>query len=846
VTYPYRLSSLVWVTVPLCAFVALFWIDTRRIRRAEDVSRTSGWSVAETPPGAPGADAGWRPRLIVPGHDDGSYEWLDQTRQMLARGEWRLRRVDYENAPFGREVHSASPYRWWLGLIACVDHSASGRPPGKSLEGAALVADPLLHMLLLAGTALFVAWQFGVFPAAIVSIGLVALFPLAAQFLPGAPDDHGLARACAIWSLLPLLAGIGGSRPAGSDAGRRTRRLFLLAGVAGAIGLWISVAHEVPVLVGIALGALLAAAGEHADAAKAPAAPPAAAPWRTWALGGAATVLAAYLLEYFPAHMGSLRLRAVHPLYGLAWLGGGELLAQAQAWIGQRKPVTSPPNPGGRVLAADAIAAAWIEHRKPRRSRRDNIAGALAILAMASVPAAMLRNRELGFMSLDMPALRLTRLPGGPTAADFAAWVSRDGLSAMAWATLLPLLLVVPAIWLLVRHAASPGARASILTALGPVMVALGFACRELDWWNGVDAALLALLAAAASSIAWAVGHRPGRWALSGFVALVFLPGLLQVLPRNGAGARDALSDSDVVGLIERDLARWLALHAAGRDAVVLAPFNETAALNYYGGLRGLATLAWENRDGFEAAVRIAGATNTEEAFELIQRRGVTHIIVPSWDSHLDMYAHMGSGQPEDTFLGRLRRWELPPWLRPVAYLIPKVGGFEGRSVAVFEVVENQDEATAQGRLAEYFAETGQAELAASAGAALRRYPADLGALAARAQVAIALRDGEGFAECIDLLLHSLSGGADRFLAWDRRVSLAVVLAQGQQVDLARMEVVHCLADADDAKLRALDAGPLYRLQVLSSGLGLGIADPRLHELALELLPPEYRRRLEP
>jgi len=819
-------------------------MDTQRVRRVDYVSGTAGWSLSDATD-MPAGNSGWQPRLIAPEHDNESYEWLDQTRQMFARGEWRVRHVDYENAPFGREEYSASAYRWWLGLIAWVDHAASGRPLAMSVERAALFADPLLHMLLLAATTILVAWQFGVFPAAIISIGLVALFPFAAEYLPGAPADHGLAQACAIWSVLPLLAGIKAVHSAGAGADRRARRWFLLAGVAGGIGMWISVAQQVPVLLGIGLGALMAAGLEGGDSAKAQAGAAGTAPWRTWALGGAAASLGAYLVEYYPAHMGSLQLRVIHPLYGLAWLGGGELLAQAAGWLRQRKPDPGPPNARG-VLAADAITAAWVERRRPVRSARDTVAGVLAAAAVAAVPVAMWRARDLGFMELDLPALRLTRLPDGPMATNLSAWVSRDGMSAMAWATLLPLLLIGPAIWLLGHRATGVGARASIAVALGPVLVALGFACRELSWWNGTDGALLALLAAATASMPGAGSQGPGRWGWCGLVALAMLPGAVQIMPRASADGKSALNGAEMVGLVERDLAHWLALHASGREALILAPSDETVTLYYYGGLRGLATLGWENRDGFGAAVRIASASTPEEALELIEARKVTHIVVPSWDSHLDVYARNEPGQPEDTFMGRLQRWELPPWLRPVAYPIPRIAGLEGQSVAVFEVVEAQDEATAESRLAEYFAEMEQTELAASAEMALHRFPADLGALVGRAQVEIARADMDSFGQTMDLLLHCLSGGADRALPWDRRVSLAVVLAQGQQIGLARVEVMQCLADVDEAKLRALSAGSLYRLQVLSKALGLGIADSRLRELAVGLLPPELRGRLVP
>ena len=85
----------------------------------------------------------------------------------------------------------------------------------------------------------------------------------------------------------------------------RTRRMFFLAGAAGAAGLWVNVAHQVPILFGIAMGAMIAAGRRRAsrrtntsEAAPVP-------PWRAWALGGAVASLVAYLAEFFPGHMGS-------------------------------------------------------------------------------------------------------------------------------------------------------------------------------------------------------------------------------------------------------------------------------------------------------------------------------------------------------------------------------------------------------------------------------------------------------------------------------------------------------------------------------------------------------------
>lgn len=807
------------MTIPLVALGFLVWINVLRIRHVEYVSgvgESSGLmpAIAGAPPAG---SSNWQPRLIVPGHDNASYEWLDQTRQMFAAREWRVRHVDYENVPFGHAVYAASPFRWWLGFVAWCDHKFSGRPLDESVERGALVSDPLLQQLLLLGTAVFAAWRFGVVSAALLALGLATIFPLAGEFLPGAPDDHGLAQFGAIWSVLTLLAGVWVLHSAAKDAEIRARRWYFVAGVAGGLGMWISVAVQVPVLAGIAAGALLAAWVARGSVKEGGDKAPAMGLWRAWAMGGAVTCLATYLIEFFPSHMGAWEIRAIHPLYGLAWLGGGELLARA---------------------------VGWIQYRKPVRGIRDLVAVVLAVAAVAVLPVAMWRTQNHGFLEVTLSSFRLTRLPGGASATSLWAWLVHDGVTAEAQVTFLPVLLIAPAVWLLMRRSTGLGPRSVIAIALGPVVVALAFACRHLSWWSGFDGLLLVSVAATTAAMRGTFDRRLARWGWPGLAALLLLPGAIHLVPQTRAGAEVTLNETEVFGLIERDLARWLAKHAGVDRTVVLAPHNQTTALYYYGGLRGVVTLGWENRDGLTVAMRILSASTPEEAKELIDRRGITHIIMPSWDSYLDTYAQMGMGQLEGTFINPLHSWRLPPWLKPVPYQLPTIAGFEGQSVVILEVVEDQNDAAALSRLAEYFIEMGQLDLAASSGQALRRFPADLGALVARAQVEIARGDPADFTRSIEQLKSRLSAGADRFMPWDRRVSLAVVLMRGKEPDLSREQVRRCLGTVDEAKLRSLTTGSLYRLQVLGKAFGLEIADPRLRELARYLLPSDLRSRL--
>ena len=811
-----RILPRAWVVAPACACGYLAWSAHVRVEHVDYVSGLVGRARAVDAPDAasPTGYADGQRELIVEERSEASFHWIAQTQQMLARGEARVRHVDYENAPFGRDVTSASPYRWWLGGLAWLDHAFSGRPLGMCVERAALAADPLLGLLLVAGAAAFAARRFGGYAAALLALGLAGAFPLATLFLPAMPDARGLATLCALGSVLALLAGML-APPRGGPAPVRAGRWFALAGVIGGAGFWVDPPTQAPLAAGIALGALLAAWVGRRCAA--PGGPP---PWRAWAGAGGAAVLAACLAEDFPGRLGSWRLEHIHPLYGIAWICGGELLARAQAWI-RGGP---PPRSAGAVLAAALCAA-----------------------GVAAVPWVMWRTGDPGFLARDLGWARLGGLPGAPLAAGLWDLLRRGGAAADLWAALLPLAGAGAAAGLMLRRATPPGSRVAIALALGPALVAVGFACRELAWWGVADAAILALVAAAAAGD-WARVGASGRWILAPAVLLLAVPGLVRTAPRAAAGPGAALTAPEAEELVERHLAHWLARRSGEPGAVVYAPPSETTTLCYFGGLRGIGSFAPGNATGFGNALAIAGARTMEEAQGNLVGRGVRYLVIPSWDPFFDEFAQRYlekrfAGR-QDLLVGALRRWDVPPWLRPVPYQIPLGGGFAGQSVLVFEVVDPQPAPAAAGRLAEYLVETGRLDDAAAVGERLRRFPADVGALCARAQVERARGESAAFARTLDTLLARLAAGGDRYLAWDRRVSLAIVLTQGGRMDLARDQVRRCLADASGARLRSLSTGSLYGLLVLGRSFGLEIAEPGLRALAIDLLPAELSGRL--
>jgi len=769
-----RFASLV---LCLCAVGISIWVHITQIQRVETVTRlpTPSGVATEVSGRSPTGYADGQRGLILAARNVDSFHWVMQTQQMFGLHEWRVRHVDYDNAPEGREVSTPSPYRWWLGLIAWIDHVISHRSLGLATEQAMVWGGPTLQMLALVGAAVFVAWRFGFFAATLVSLGVAGWFPFNEYFHAALPDDHGFANLCAFGGIVLFLTGIAArSRERGGDA----HRWFALAGVMSAIAAWVSLSIEIPILVGTGLGAL---AGAWLTRERNGVASPikiAALPWRTWALSCGATAIAAYGIEYYP-HL-------------------------------------------------DLI-------------------------------------KNLSVLDPGLNATRLSALTENGDAPNFASWIFRVGFSSTVVATALPLLVIVLCLVLTFRLAATNPKRGMLAIALGPAAVAAVFAFFRLEWWGTLDAVTLALVVAASAN---PDAHRqpspeiPGTkiaspqerflpdYILSSTILLIVLGtsavyGVLRILPRWSGSARVlSLSGPEAELWVERDVAGWLRQRADG-EIRVFAPPATTLSLCYFGGFSGIGTLSPDNQSGITGSVRISTATSDEEAHALIEARGVTHIVLPSWDSFFLEYIQSRFSRPEAAFINRLENGNVPLWLRPIAYPNPNLPGFENQMVRVYVVVAEQKETVASSRLAEYWLEIGDLEKAGAAEVKLRRFPSDVGALVARARVCLERGESDELSKTFDRLLARLALGGDRMLPWDRRVSLAILLARGKRIELAREQLRRCFAEVDRLKLQSLPTAELYNFLGLGRALGLSLADPSLQTTALALLPPQSRSRLQ-
>jgi tetratricopeptide (TPR) repeat protein len=762
-------------------------------------------------------------RTLPLGYPD-SYHWIRQTQEMLAAGDWRVRSVSYDNAPQGREVHWSSGLRWWLAGLGLLDHRLSGLPLGAAVEREAPLAMPLsLALFLLLGTP-WLARRVGALAATVVPPLFVTCLPLYEHFGAEAPDHHGWVIACGMATVLALVAGMANLVP--GEPPSRARRYFILSGVMGGVGLWISAATQVPVLIAVGIGAVLAAWGSSLDGASC------GSPglWRAWGLAGAATSLGFYLLEYAPAHFG-WRLEVNHPLYALAWAGAADLLARWMEW-------------------RNTVEASF-----PLRAGKWRfLPGGLAL---AALPAAVLLTGAQTFWVGDrlLWALHVDYIKEFKGLPALAAQLSPGKLLGVV--SLLPLALWLLVAWLDWRQLV-PRWRAALWIALPPAALMLGLAVWQTRWYG--PACGLALAAIATGLGAWERGSGVQRWSRwrTGTLAVVGLA-LLAAYPVSVMGywwrtwqGRMEFSPHHRHELVVRDVAQWLRERVGAERAVVLSDPTSSSALAYFGGFDTVGTLYWENLPGLRRAMEIYGAADAEQAHALIRESGVTHLVIFPWHPFAEESAHLAQGRrasepaPAPAFLRTLvATGDCPVWLRPLSYETPRDP--ESRVldlVRVFAVVPSQAPAEAALRAAQFNLAAGDAS---GAERQLRRSLAiDSSLLPARifaARMAQGRGEEEEFRWAAQGIRETL-GGATPSLELQDRIDLLMVLVMAGDGAVAVEQLQLCLVEANERALRMVRPDALFEFgecvrslapeQILTAGVVARID---------AILPPLTRER---
>ena len=755
------------------------------------------------------------------------YHWVMQTQRMLAEGDLRVRQVDYDNHPYGREAHWSSSLRWWLSGLAWLWSAFGGSPMPVAVEQAAVWANPLLLLLLMSVVVPLVwRWQGGA-AAALLALGMVTVAPFGDLFAFADPDHHGLVAACGMFTVLFLLLGGGGW--ANGDNPKPARRWFIASGVAGGAGLWVSSATQVPVLIGIGLGVVVGVwwFGRETPVRKGHVQPMPEL-WRWWGVAGASASVFFYLLEYFPSHFG-MRLEVNHPFYAIAWLGGGELLFRLSRWLtggGFAKPGLE------QLLAATAVAG------------------------MALLPLTILLAGESTFWVGDRLLWALHR----DYIVEFCSVFRRLGdVTPLSWLSIfnpLPVLVFILC-WHLYGSGLSAVWKARLSVALVPALLFFALAAYQVRWagiscalWLVVLVVVVGLLTRGEAKLVFSRGVKIG---LAVLALAVTLPWTYKTAATGISVARGkkVFSQLNLRLSVMRDLARWLRAREGARAGVVLGGPSATTVLIYHGGFKGVGTLYWENKDGLRSMVDIFSTTKDEMARDLVKSHGITHIVVVSWDAfaaesaRLALGLRRGEEAPENTFQARLAKGQgCPFWLRPVYYPAPDLGALKDDYVLVYEVVPEQRREEAALRYGQLIFDRGERENAEKfLGVLVRHFPDYLPGWVALAQVQLCLERADAFrTSCGRIASLQTVGSAG--LALDDRIGLVTVLASAGDTEGLRREIRRCVETADESALRKLNANTLLYFVLFAQQTGEGASRAEVMRLATELLPEEMLKQV--
>jgi hypothetical protein len=159
-----------------------------------------------------------------------------------------------------------------------------------------------------------------------------------------------------------------------------------------------------------------------------------------------------------------------------------------------------------------------------------------------------------------------------------------------------------------------------------------------------------------------------------------------------------AVTPSDAMQPIYRDAAVAIRQSQPTGEPIVLSSPNASTAIGYFGRIKTIGTLYWENLEGLEAASRIFSASTDDQARALLQARGITHVAMFSKDNFLEEYdefAHFGAplGDSRNTFGRRLLQTaHAPAWLRPIPFRLSAAASQAGLVARIFQVVPDQTE----------------------------------------------------------------------------------------------------------------------------------------------------------
>jgi tetratricopeptide (TPR) repeat protein len=604
-----------------------------------------------------------------------SQTWIRHALTLLESHSLRLRHTDIDNAPYGREVHWNSAWAWVIALAGQCDHWLTDRPLAQSVEQMTLWVTGVALMILTVLVSSWAAKRAGAIAGMIVAVAMVGHPRIFEGFFPSYADHHGLLTVAILGLCLgAVFMGAGWWQPSRDfvallpESPEIARRDAMFSALSGAFGMWVSAASVLPPIAIVGGAGVIAILIQGRDAQRAgvkfdPGV------WRTWGRVGAVSSLFFYLLEYFPRHMG-LRMEVNHPFYSLAWLGGGELIAQfGERWL----------DPSRR----------WTEGRRL----------IVPVAAVLVAPLTIIIGGTKVFVVMDPFLSRLHRIH---IQEFLPLWTSFRGLGWNVFFSVVGLenvALIAGVVLLAIQRRRLP---IILWFATAAAIVFTAQAWMQSRWLLNASGSqvCLAILLVGFFTVRTKLAT---RWIVAALVVgVVFLPhavtritgGLADVKARR-VGPKDANS------VLFRDVAMVIRASQPSGEIVLLTSPNSSTGIGYYGGFKTLGTLYWENNDGLKSAAAILSAQTPEEAATLIKKHGVTHIAMISEENFVEPYYRLLHPDAAVEDVKKCFGYRLlvdrviPPWLQMIPYAVPEDLKPLNVNALLFKVAFNQTPADA-------------------------------------------------------------------------------------------------------------------------------------------------------
>jgi hypothetical protein len=409
--------------------------------------------------------------------------------------------------------------------------------------------------------------------------------------------------------------------------------------------------------------------------------------WKLWSLVTAGGSLFFYLLEYFPNHMG-MRLEVNHPLYALAWLGGGWIIYEATLWIRaiQQKPT---PFPWKRFM--------------------------LPFLACLVLPSLILLGGSKFYTLRDEFQTGLLK-----NVAEVLPLLTRIQMGAITWKVAFgyfPLFVLAALVLIFIPRMCS-AAKGVFVLLICPILVVTCMQFAQVRWGMLNGPTYIALAGILIPQV-WSLLPKTTISRTIGTIVLAAMVYLFSIDTVNGmlipfwnqytSKKNMQVGSGQLLALLHRDMAKTLLQNANGKPIVLLSSPNSSCLLATLGGFKTVGTLYWENTEGLKSAAQMLNAQSDDEALELLQKHGITHVSLMTWENFIGPYFQIIYPNPvpgkslENSFGQRaLFKKMIPQWARPIPYPKNFLTNALKQDILLLEIVPDQTKEEAEFHLARF------------------------------------------------------------------------------------------------------------------------------------------------